>query len=559
MKRIAAGEVVERPASVVKELIENAIDAGAAQITVAFRGAGLDLIRVADDGEGMTEADALVCCTRHATSKIACAEDLDEILTLGFRGEALASIGSVSRLSITTRTESDAEATQVVLENGEIRDVLKTASARGTSVSVKDLFAFVPARRKFLKSPPTELRHAVGMVRRMALSHPAVSFALFVEDEKLLDVRGETLKNRIRTLWGGEKAAGLIPVQKQVSGITIEGFISRPDASGRTRDDQFFFLNRRYIQNRSLLHAVVSAYGARLAPREFPSFILFLGMDPRRFDANVHPTKIEVRFSDERFVYDVLRRAVEEALRSPESISEFRLVQGGRNAPQFRKSTPRSPDMGQLSLAVQAAPETGDSQPGRRISSDEPVFWQVHNRYIISQIKSGLTLIDQHVAHERILYEKAMKAIQERGGTSQQLLFPSTVQLNAEDMVALTEIQPFLEKIGFGLKEFGRNTVVIESVPVDVKVGREKELLLEIIAYCREGPVGGEFVWDQVAKGYACKSAVKAGERLNQAEMASLVDQLFTTKDPYVCPHGRPVVVNLTIEEIDRRFGRPPQ
>jgi DNA mismatch repair protein MutL len=559
MKRIAAGEVVERPASVVKELIENAIDAGASQITVALKGAGIELIRIVDDGEGMTEADALVCCTRHATSKIACAEDLDEILTLGFRGEALASIGSVSRLSITTRTESDAEATQVILENGEIKDVLKTASARGTSVSVKDLFAFVPARRKFLKSPQTELRHTVGMVRRMALSHPTISFAMFVEDGKLLDARNETLKNRVRTLWGEEKAEGLISLQKQVSGISIEGFISRPDASGKTRDDQFFFLNRRFIQNKSLLHAVVSAYGSRLAPREFPSFILFLEMDPRRFDANVHPTKIEVRFSDERFVYDVLRKAVEEALRSPESISEFRLVQGGKNAPPFRKSSLRSSDFGQLSLAVQTFPAADDGRPARRAPSDEPVFWQMHNRYILSQIKSGLTLIDQHVAHERILYEKAMKAIQEKGGTSQHLLFPSTVQLNAEDMVALTEIQPFLEKIGFGLKDFGGNTVVIESVPVDVKAGREKELLTEIIAYCKEGPVGGEFVWDKVAKGYACRSAVKAGERLNQAEMASLVDQLFATKDPYVCPHGRPVVINLNIDEIDRRFGRTPE
>jgi DNA mismatch repair protein MutL len=559
MKRIAAGEVVERPASVVKELVENAIDAGASRITIALKNAGLDLIRISDDGEGMTEADALVCCARHATSKIACAEDLDEITTLGFRGEALASIGSVSRMSITTRTESDAEATEVILENGEIRDVLKSASGRGTAVSVKDLFAFVPARRKFLKSPPTELRHAVGMVRRLALSHPAISFALFVEDAKLLDVRKDTLRNRIRSLWGEEKAEGLVSVQKQVSGVSVEGFISRPDACGRTRDDQFFFLNGRFIQNRSLLHAVVSAYGPRLSPGEFPSFILFLGMDPKRFDANVHPTKIEVRFSDERFIYDILRKAVEEAMRSPDSISEFRLVQGGKNAPPFRKSAPVPSDFGQLSLAVQSISSAEGGISGPRVVSNEPVFWQMHNRYILSQIKSGLTLIDQHVAHERILYEKAMKAIQEKSGASQHLLFPTTVQLNAEDMVALTEIQPFLEKIGFGLKDFGRNTVVIESVPVDVKAGREKDLLLEIIAYCKEGPVGGEFIWDKVAKGYACKSAVKAGERLNQAEMASLVDQLFATRDPFICPHGRPIVVNLNIDEIDRRFGRPTE
>jgi DNA mismatch repair protein MutL len=559
MKRIAAGEVVERPASVVKELVENAIDAGAAQITVALKGAGLDLIRVVDDGEGMTEADALVCCSRHATSKIACAEDLDEILTLGFRGEALASIGSVARMTVTTRRESDAEATQVILENGEIQEVLKTAAARGTTVAVKDLFAFVPARRKFLKTPQTELRHAAGMVRRLALSHPAISFALFTGDDKILDVRADTLRNRVRALWGDEKADHLIQVRKEVSGVSLDGFISRPDACGKTRDDQFFFLNRRYIQNKSLLHAVSSAYGPRLAHGAFPAFIVFLSMDPKRFDANVHPTKIEVRFSDERFVYDVLRKAVEEALRSPESITEFRLVHGGRNASPFRMPAVRPSDFGQLSLAVQSVAAPEDEAQARQRSSDQPAFWQVHNRYILSQIKSGLTLIDQHVAHERILYEKAIKAIQEKPGTSQQLLFPATVQLNVEDMAALTEIQPFLEKIGFGLKDFGRSTVVIESVPLDVRTGGEKELLLDILSYCKEGPVKVEYVWDRVAKAYACKSAIKAGERLSQGEMASLVDQLFATRDPYVCPHGRPIVVNLTIEEIDRRFGRTPE
>ena len=559
MKRIAAGEVVERPASVVKELVENAIDAGASQITVVLRDAGLELIQVMDDGEGMTEADALVCCRRHATSKIACAEDLDEILTLGFRGEALASIGSIARMTITTRSESDAEATQVILENGEINDVLKTAATRGTTVAVKDLFAFVPARRKFLKSPQTELRHAVGMVRRLALSHPSVSFSLFTGDDKILDTRGGTLRNRVRALWGEEKADGLISVQKQVSSVSLDGFISRPDVCGKTRDDQFFFLNRRFIQNRSLLHAVTSAYRPRLVHGAFPAFILFIDMNPRRFDANVHPTKIEVRFSDERFVYDVLRRSVAEALRSPESITEFRLVHGSRNAPAFRRPSVRPSDFGQLSLAVQTVPELKDGAQSPYRASEQPVFWQVHNRYILSQIKSGITLIDQHVAHERILYEKAIKAIQEKAGTSQHLLFPSTVQLNVEDMAALTEIQPFLEKIGFGLKDFGQNTVVIESVPVDIRTGGEKELLLEILSYWKEGPVGVEFVWDRVAKAYACKSAIKAGERLSQTEIASLVDQLFATRDPYVCPHGRPIVVNLTIEEIDRRFGRTPE
>jgi DNA mismatch repair protein MutL len=245
MKRIAAGEVVERPASVVKELVENALDAGASSVTVVLKGGGLERIQVTDDGEGMCESDAMACTRRHATSKIVRAEDLEEIRTLGFRGEALAAIGSVSRMEIVTRAESDAEATQVVLENGEIRDVLKTGAPRGTSVIVKDLFAFVPARRKFLKSPPAELRHAVTQVRRLALSHPAMAFSLFIEGDKALDAPAETLRERVRRLLGEEKAARLIPVRDQASGFALEGFVHKPGLGGRTRDDQYFFINGR--------------------------------------------------------------------------------------------------------------------------------------------------------------------------------------------------------------------------------------------------------------------------------------------------------------------------
>jgi DNA mismatch repair protein MutL len=556
MKRIAAGEVVERPASVVKELLENAIDAGATSVTVLLKGAGLDLIQVIDDGGGMTEEDALLCVQRHATSKIACAEDLDSIETLGFRGEALASIGSVSRMVITTRTESEAEATQVLLENGTLQEVLKAAAPRGTSVAVKNLFAFVPARRKFLKHPTTELRHAAAAVRRIALSHPAVGFSLFVEEQKTMLVRPDSGRNRVRDLWGEDKAALLVPVRKEVAGVRIDGFVGKPDASVKHRDDQFLFLNRRFIQNRSLAHAVASAYGPRLRPGEFPLFVLFLEMDPRRFDVNVHPTKIEVRFSDERFVYDVVRKAVEEILRSPDAVPEFHLVPGGRAAAISSKPVFHPSDFGQLTLDVQRSlPQSEQAQaPGP--AEGLPEFWQVHQRYILASIKSGLVLIDQHVAHERILYEKAVKSIHDRIGASQQLLFPATVQLQPEDMLALTEIQPFLARIGFGLKEFGNRTMVIESVPVDVKPGREREILVGMIEEYRNDPESGRLTWDRVAKAYACRSAVKAGDRLSRQEMASLVDQLFATQDPTVCPHGRPVILHLTIEEIDKRFGR---
>ena len=557
MKRIAAGEVVERPASVVKELIENSIDAGSGTITLSIKGSGMDQIQVIDDGEGMTEEDALICFERHATSKVSHPEDLEAIRTMGFRGEALASICSVSRMTVTTSTGSE-EGTQVITEGGSIREVLKTAAQKGTTVTVKDLFASVPARRKFLKSPTTELRHIIAVFRRIALSHPEIDFALYIEDEKTMDLRKGTAEARIKDLLSEKKVSGLINVEKETPGISIHGYISRPGERPGSRGDQFFFLNRRYIVSRSLVHGVLSAYGPRLSKDEHPVYVIFLEMDPGQVDVNVHPTKIEVRFLDEKFVHDSLHRAVQEALRKPVASPEFHLMAGRRKAKSFSRHRPASiEEYGQLTLEAQR-PEVNDKLIAyHRISEKEsPSVWQIHNRYILSQIKSGLTIIDQHVAHERILYERAMEAKKGSVGLSQQILFPQTVELTPDDFLILTEILPYLERIGFGLKEFGKNTVVIEAVPVEVKTGSERELLQEIIEEYKEGRGETVDTLDAVAKAFACKSAIKSGEHLTLQEMAFLIDQLFATKEPYFCPHGRPIVVNLSLEDIDKRFGR---
>jgi len=555
MKRIAAGEVVERPASVAKELLENSLDAGATSLSLLIKNSGMSLIQVGDNGEGMTEEDALVCCEKHATSKITSAEDLDTIRTLGFRGEALASIGSVSRMTITTST-GEGEGTQVVLEGGRIREVLKVAAKRGTTVAVKDLFANVPARRKFLKSPGTELRHMVSVFRRMALSFHENDFSLFIEDEKTLDLRKSSKEDRIKELFSEKNISNLVPVQASMSSISVNGFIRRPGEGHRRREESFFFLNHRYIVNKSLMHGVLSAYGPRLGRDEYPLYILFLEMDPRQFDVNVHPTKIEVRFADERFVHDALKRIVQQALQKPAVVPEFRLISGRKRRDVFfpqRQPTPE--DYGQLTLDAQQPFEQGTMR-APSAAREVPTLFQIHNRYILSQIKSGLTIIDQHVAHERILYEKALQSMHKNSGMSQQLLFPQTVQLSTDDFLVFTEMVPFLKKIGFELKDFGRNTVVIEAVPVDVKTGRERELLLDMIEQFKEDRQDVDDTFNAVAKAYACKSAVKSGERLTLEEMASLIDHLFTTQDPYFCPHGRPILVNLTLEEIDKRFGR---
>lgn len=562
MNRIAAGEVVERPASVAKELLENSIDAGATDISLFVKDGGTGLIQVMDNGEGMTETDVRLCCERHATSKLTCVEDLDAIHTLGFRGEALASIASVSRMSIVAKTDDDLEAHELIIENGVSRELRKTGAPRGCNISVKDLFANVPARRKFLKTRATELRYIIRTFRRLAFAHPHIAFSLYIDGQRTMQLKSGTQEDRIRDILGTQVFTRMVHVEKEMGQVRIHGFISRPGEGRRSRDDQFLFLNQRYIVNKNLNYAISASYGTRLGRDEYPIYILFVEMDPAQYDVNVHPMKIEVRFLDDRFLHSVMRRAVQEGLNQSEVIPHLHLVPGRRQFEQSFRPQPQTPsELGQLSLEVQRPlfeePHLEVAAPRQTVSIREvPEFWQLHKRYILSPIKSGLTIIDQHVAHERILYERALRAREAQGSLSQQLLFPKTVQMSSEDYLALMEMLPQLEKIGFGIKEFGKNTVVLEAVPVEVKTGEESDLLLEMIDHFKENKTRDTEIWHAVAASFACKAAIKSGDKLSQAEMASLVDQLFATQEPYFCPHGRPVVVNLTLDEFDKRFGR---
>lgn len=556
MKRIAAGEVIERPASVVKELLENAIDADATSITLAIKDAGSTLIQVTDNGSGMSEQDTLLCIERHATSKILDAQDLEMINTLGFRGEALASIGTVSRMSITSRTADDLEATLAYIEDGEIREVQKVASNVGSTIKIQDLFYNVPARRKFQKSSATELRHIMIVFRRIALAYPEIHFKLFVNDERTTDLPSGTLKDRIRDILGPDKTAELVHFKQEIGSLIMEGFVSRPGYFRRTRDDQYFFLNKRAITHKSLVHSVLSAYNTRLPNGEYPIYLVYIEMEPRFVDVNVHPTKNEVRFVDEKYLHDALFRAVRDGLKTPDSVPDLGIIHGRRNyshVPPVSRSVVMQ-EMGQLTLDVQKP--IGQSSASTASSLEIPMLWQVHNRYILSQIKSGLTIIDQHAAHERILFEWALKSRDSQSAVSQQLLFPQTVQLMNDDFSILTEMMAGLEKIGFVIKEFGNMTVVIEAVPLEVKPGGERELLQQMIEEYRETQTHLKDRLEAVAASFACKAAIKSGDRLSQTEMASLIDRLFASEEPYYCPHGRPVVVNLSLQEIDHRFGR---
>ncbi|MCJ7813755.1 hypothetical protein MUP95_10620, partial [bacterium] len=393
--------------------------------------------------------------------------------------------------------------------------------------------------------------------KRFLTAYPEIDFSLFIDGEKTMDLRKNTRDVRIKELFGHQKVSHFIPVMKKVPGISVEGFVSQPGEGRKSREEQFFFLNRRAIVNRSLTHSVLSAYGPRLRNNEYPSYILYLEMDPRQFDVNVHPIKIEVRFLDEKYVHDVIQKAILEVLRTSVAVPKLHLISGSQKGRAISKSPfSTSEDRGQLTLEVQR-PHFGEKVIRFHGQIEEmPSLWQLHNRYILSQIKSGLTIIDQHVAHERILYEKVLAVRSQNSVLAQQLLFPQTITISHEDFLVLTEIFPFLEKIGFGLKEFGKNTIVIEAVPTDIRSGREKELLQEIIEEYKETKTVTDDPWDTVVKAFACKSAIKSGDRLTLQEMASLIDQLFATQDPYSCPHGRPVVINLSLEEIDKRFGR---
>ena len=589
--KIAAGEVVERPASVVKELVENAIDAEATEITIILKNGGKEWIQVVDNGMGMTGEELKLAFQRHATSKIETAEDLHAIETLGFRGEALASIASVSRVEAKSIPRGNISGTELVLEGGRIVQEKPVGGTSGTTFTVKTLFFNTPARRKFLRADATEYRHCLTVANRFALCYPNIQFTLVHNSEVIWDVQPEPLKDRICHILGKRLQNMLVQVEDDAGAVKINGFVGTQDTVRRNRGEQYLFLNGRYIQDRSLHHAIISAYGEILAHGGHPLYVLQLHIDPARVDVNVHPTKMEVKFADDRLIYSLVRSAVKRALISakvvpdlhqpgsslPQTSTERWLekdwtptvrpaIQGGTAFPAdaFEKQPPAESQT-QLDFDT-AAPEGSFYRSGETGTPSEPTaaslnaapadVWQMHNRYILTQVKSGLVIIDQHVAHERILYEQALKRFENSQPVSQKVLFPRMIELNAEDYDILKEMMPFLEKLGFIIQEFGKNTVVVEGVPADIKIKDYNKLLQDMIDDYKRGKRSQLEIRDNIAKTFACHSAIRSGDRLTIGEMKALIEQLFATETPYFCPHGRPVLVNLSLEELDKRFGR---
>ncbi|HEX6749765.1 MAG TPA: DNA mismatch repair endonuclease MutL [Longimicrobium sp.] len=596
--QIAAGEVVERPASVVKELVENALDAGATRIEITVRNGGKTEIRVADDGHGMGREDALLSVDRHATSKIRSEADLAAIRTLGFRGEALPSIASVSRFAVET-AERDGDGTRVMVTGGQVAGVEECARRRGTTVSVRSLFFNVPARAKFLRSTAAENRAIGEVVTMLALAQPHVAFTLDSGTRDVLALpAAATVAERIAALWGGDAADELIPVAHRDGSVAVTGLVQRPHNSRPGGRKSYLFVNGRAFTDRYLVKAVDRAYRTTIPQGVYPSLFLFLEVPDGEVDVNVHPAKAEVRFRDRIGVERAIEEGVRAALAGLEStpaigrravaepepggygvapgygvkhLREARAAFGA--APASVPSdgdggvAPAEPFEPQMALfvtgggapAAPASPEATSPSAPAELIGPAAMMWQVHNTYILAETRSGLILVDQHSAHERVLYEEIVRGFDRGEAASQRLLFPITLRLSPAEYAMVEQVRGVLERAGFEVEPFGGRAIIVHSVPNPHPYFDAERCLREMIAELTGGsPLvdSARTQHQRIALTMACKGAIKAGQKLTQREMTELFDRLFATELPYHDIHGRPTVIQLSIAELHRRFGR---
>ncbi len=605
--QIAAGEVVQRPASVVKELMENAIDAGATQIQLIVRDAGKTLIQVVDNGCGMSETDARMCFERHATSKIRDAKDLFSIRTMGFRGEAMASIAAVSQVELRTRRAVDELGTRVVIEASVLKAHEPCQAPVGTSVAVRNLFYNVPARRNFLKADPVEMRHIIDEFQRLALAYPGVAFSLHHNDQELFHLVASNLRTRIVKIFGEAVNKKLVPVEEETEILNISGFVGKPDYFRKSRGEQLFFVNRRFIKSAYLHHAVMSAYENLLPSDTYPLYVLFLDIEPSRIDVNVHPTKQEIKFDDERLVYNYLKVSVRHALgvHSVTPTLDFEQEPAFRTRPVDWPAAPNAPeriadlpslerstrgrtgDDAQLrhwqrlfegldappeaeplvlpsKATAQANPDTSSPEEDILESRSDSLDlgaktqrspYQIHGQYVVSHIKSGFLLIDQQAASERILYERYLNALQQQPVPTQQLLFPKNIELSPADAALLRSILPEVSRLGFDIAEFGGNTFVIHSAPASQVSDLTEEALLERLLEQYKDNLDPDLgLNERIAAALARSMALRPGQMLSVEEMQALVDQLFACAQPYRAPSGRLCFIAFELDELQRRF-----
>jgi len=594
--QIAAGEVIQRPASVVKELMENAIDAGADTIQVIIKDAGKTLIQVIDNGSGMSETDARMSFERHATSKIKTANDLFQIRTKGFRGEALASIAAIAHVEMITKKEASDLGIQIIMEGSTVSKQGFCQANTGSKISVKNLFFNVPARRKFLKSDTVELKHLTDEFIRIVVAHPQIKFTLHHNEREMYHLNSGNLVQRISGLFGKQFSSKLIPLLEDADAVNISGLIGKPELSRKARNHQYLFVNQRFIKSNYLSHAVRFAYENTIPGDEFPPYFLFLEIDPEKIDVNIHPTKQEIKFEDEKLIYNYLRVTVRQALGK---FSNTPLLDLETNTPfdqmihfsrQNRENSSGAPgvnpggfgsgrsDWQQLykdlwpgkadpvdELITESGlnPESFDQIPGDLMDSkneDEAISGihppvQIHNSYILSQIKSGFILIDQKSAHERILYEKYLSVLENTPMPSQLELFPVSLELNPEKSVLLIELLPRFNELGFMIEEFGRNSFIIKGLPAGLGTGiNAREMVLQIIEHYTENLEFQLGINENLARSLAVNASVKRGKKLTLVEMQLLIDELFACSNPYNSPIGRKCFITYDLNEINRRF-----
>jgi DNA mismatch repair protein MutL len=558
VNRIAAGEVVERPASVVKELVENSLDAGAGSIEVRVEDGGRRRIVVSDDGDGMERDDALLALERHATSKLARFEDLAAIATLGFRGEAIPSIAAVSRFLLRTAAR-EGLATEIEVRGGRIIAVREIERQKGTTVEVGGLFFNVPARRKFLRAAPTEIAHIARVVAHYALAHPPVRFLLEHDGRRLIDAAGTADRTaRIAQIQGRELAAKLLPFALDQAGMRVSGLAGRPVDAATRRDSQHLFVNGRVVQDRVLSHAIAAAYGDTLARGLYPTMLLFVEIDPARVDVNVHPQKTEVRFDRGSEVHDAVQAAIAAALSHANAVP--RLQDLHRVAPFERIAAVAEPGF-RAYAPSDAAPaglleeDAGAASPGRRAAP----LAQYRDSYIVAQDRDGLLLVDQHVAHERVLYERYLEEADRGEVHVQRLLFPRTIELTPDEAATFEAEAGEFARLGFLLEPFGQNAVKLDGVPAfakDVAPDRLVRTLLGEAGTMRSAATGAADLRRKLVTSAACQAAIKVNYPLTRDGMQRLLDDLFLTRNPTTCPHGRPIIFRLTLDEIERAFRR---
>ncbi|TAL66646.1 MAG: DNA mismatch repair endonuclease MutL [Bacteroidetes bacterium] len=587
--QIAAGEVIQRPASVVKELVENSVDAGGKNIRIIIKDSGKTLIQVIDDGAGMTETDARLSFERHATSKISTAQDLFVITTKGFRGEALASIAAVAMVELKTRKQENDTGILVVINGSKIEAQEPCSCPVGSSFSVKNLFFNIPARRKFLKSDNTEIRHIVNEFQKIVIAHPDIRFSLHHNDNEIYNLASGNIRQRIIAVFGKQINQDLITLDTETSLIRIKGYIGKPENARRTYGEQFFFVNNRFMKHPYFHKAVVEAYQNILPVEAIPSYFIFMEADPASIDINIHPTKTEIKFEDERSIWQILMASVREALGRFNIVPSLDFENEALIDIPVRNSPGHIPEPPKIEINTQYNPFDGEERtagrPGfveqferentdnwerlysalerendnpeqfEKISESQRKFLQIKNKYLVCPVKSGLMLIDQKRAHERVLYERFLESLSNNRAVSQTDMFPVTAVLNPADLFILKEIEGELDLLGFNIHHSGKNKITIKGRPSGSESSdplEMLEILIEDYKTTKADPLKG--AKEKVASAMAGASAIPYGKVLSQSEMEDLFDSLFACQSPNYSPKGKPVISILTLNEIDKRF-----